>query len=243
MKKPRPPITAPRRRAAFTLVEILAVIAIVMLIAGVVLSINPGNPEGIVSAQNSVRNVFRAARIQSQSENPDRSSNAKVLYNMRSRVIILKDPTLPALNLRLVRVIIGGTEKSESTQPEDYWWFSTGTEYILPKGVYMVDADAAVQGDGEGFDDNRRSQLSNKDAPTTEMQMDYKLTTRGQKNGGGDKTWYFYEFNSDGTSNMNFATFMVSVGAWNAQRKRVLCENRDNVAGFWISPSGETVPY
>ena len=237
-----------RSRTAFTLVEILAVITIIMLIGAVVLAIKPGNPEGLVSAQNSVRTLFRTARFKAQAQSPDRSSNAKELHNTRSRVIILKDPTLPAQNLRLMRVIIGGTDESASTKPggpkpDDYWWYSTEVEYILPKGIFMVDENATVVGSGENFDDNRRSHLENKDVQPAEMKMDYKLTTRAQKNGDGDKTWYFYEFNSDTTSNMINPTFMMSTGAWNPQKKIVQFESRENVAGFWIKPDGDTVPF
>jgi hypothetical protein len=243
MNKQRLKITKSRRRAAFTLVEIIAVLAIVLLIGAVVLAVNPGNPEGIVSAENSARTLFRAARLKSQAANPDRNPVENPLYNIRSRVIILKDPSLPEQHLRLMRVIVGGTRRPELIKPEDYFWYSTEVEYILPKGVYMVDDDAAVLGSGEGFSEKRRSYLSNKDSPSTEMRLDYQFRSRGQKTGEGDKTWYFYEFTSESTSNMNYATFMVSTGAWNPQKKAVLFNNRDEVAGFYITPTGETVPF
>jgi hypothetical protein len=107
----------------------------------------------------------------------------------------------------------------------------------------MVDENAIVAGGGEGFGENRRSHITNKDATSVEMQLNYEPTTRAQKNGEGDKTWYFYEFNNDSTSNMLDATFMVSTGTWNPQKQLVVFENRENVAGFWITPSGEIVPF
>ncbi|MDR0535304.1 MAG: prepilin-type N-terminal cleavage/methylation domain-containing protein [Puniceicoccales bacterium] len=234
---------APASKAGFTLIELLVVITIIAFIAAVVVSINADPPQSLSSAQNAAKTIFRAARLRSQSPNPDRNPKENPLYNIRSRVIILNDPSLPEEHLRLMRVIIGGTRSAEKTKPSDYYWYDTDTQYVLPKGIYMVDVAARVAGGREGFPQERRSQISNKDSTDTEMRKNYQPSVKAQKEGEGDRSWYFYEFDSNGTSNMNVATFIIAKGNFTPNSDGVLFQNIHNIAGLYVTPSGETILY
>ncbi|MDR2982158.1 MAG: prepilin-type N-terminal cleavage/methylation domain-containing protein [Puniceicoccales bacterium] len=225
-------------RAGFTLVELLAVMAIVMILAAVIIAIQPGNPEGLSSAQRISMGVFRTARYQAmQAQNPDRNPETNPLYNIRSRVLVLNDSTNEDQHLRMIRVIIGGTRNVNSSEPSDYYWYTVAADEMLPKNVYFISPDEGSLGT------NRKSRVNNKDASGTTMRFNYEASLVGQAEGSGDTEWYFYEFNQDGTSNMNMATFMVSEGDWDPSLKKPIFRNKNNVTGFAIVPSGAIVPY
>jgi prepilin-type N-terminal cleavage/methylation domain-containing protein len=238
---------APRRHAGFTLVELIAVLAIVLLIGSVVLALNPGNPGGLVAAQNTAASLFKAARLKAQT--PLAPRDGKTLFNTRARVLILKDPTEMEQHLRLMRVIVGGAEldpKNPNPNPEakDYFWYSTNLEVVLPKGTYMIDEEAVVANGQEAFDTKQRSSVSHRDSMSKTMLLNSQLDdARGSKDGEGDKEWYFYEFADDGTSNMLSATFMIGEGMWSQGKKQPIFNNNKDISGLWISPSGETIPY
>lgn len=236
----------PRRHAAFTLIELMAVVGIIVLIASVVLALNPGNPGGLLAAQSTAASLFKTARLKAQTPLPTR--DGKKLDYGRARVLILKDPTKPEQHLRLMRVIVGGVEvdpakPNNNPQSKDYFWYSTEIESVLPKGNFMIDEDATIVGGEVAFDIKQRSNVSHRDAIPTTMLMNYEHSLKGSKDGEGDKEWYFYEFGDDGTSNMISATFMIGEANWNPVKKQPVFLNNKDISGLWISPTGETIPF
>ncbi|MDR2429304.1 MAG: prepilin-type N-terminal cleavage/methylation domain-containing protein [Puniceicoccales bacterium] len=225
-----------RSRAAFTLVELLTVLGIIMLLGAAIVALQPGNPQGLAAAQSTAISVFGTAQLRAvQASNPDRDPDKNPLHNLRARVLILNDPTQPELHLRQMRIVVGGTRTTSTTDPCQ--WYTTEPDTMLPQGIYMVPPnDSSLRS-------SHRSHITNKDTPTTTMRINKEPSLVAQPDGAGDREWYFYEFNDDGTSNMNFATFMLSEGEWDPGAKQVRFRNEQNIAGFWITPAGKTVSY
>ncbi|MDR2862516.1 MAG: prepilin-type N-terminal cleavage/methylation domain-containing protein [Puniceicoccales bacterium] len=228
-----------RRIPAFTLVELLAVLAIIGLMVGVIVTVRPDNPEGIDAARRVATSVFGAARLRAeQSPNPDRQTEKRPLYNVRSRVLVLNDPTRPEQHLRLLRIIVGGTRKPDSTEAANYVWYTMDADTTLPEGVYMISPfDTSFK------NELLKSRITPRENTGSVMTLNFEPSLDEQQEGTGDKSWFFYEFNNDGTSNMWAATFMISEGTWDPADKRVIFRNEQNVTGFWIQPSGVSVPY
>jgi len=233
-------VPPPAARAGFTLMEMLAVLAIIAILSAFIVTLNKGNPEGLAGALRISEHVFKTARgTASLAPNPDRDPKTNPLYNIRSRVLILKDTEnkYPSEKLRKMRVIVGGTKDPDSTKISDYRWYNlAGTDTTLPKSVYMVEpTESSLEG--------RVSKLSNKDNLGETMRLDYRLTTDFQSEGSGDAEWYFYEFNGDGTTNMNVAVFMVAEGSWDQSEKKPVFKNKNAVTGFYITPTGNLIAY
>lgn len=110
------------RRKAFTLVELLAVIGLITLIAGAfgyaLLTIGAGSVEG---AQRLAAGVFSTARQQA------------VLRGRETRVIIHADPADPDRYLRQLGVIFNSADPGEPPT-----WVAAGQGEVLPGGIYFV---------------------------------------------------------------------------------------------------------
>lgn len=228
-------------RRGFTLIELLTVLGIMMLLIGLVITVQPRNPEGLTGATRLADAVFQTARFKArQALQPDRDPEANPIYNIRSRVLILKDPENEEQHLRLFRVIVGGTRTPLDTSPGDYVWYGVDAGTMLPKDVYFVEPDNPTPAEP-----SRRSRISNKDVTGGNCIMNLDLTpkTTAQADGSGNKQWYFYEYNEDGTSNMNFAVLMVGEGVWNPASKRVEFANKNLVGGFAVFPNGNTISF
>ncbi|MDR1496853.1 MAG: prepilin-type N-terminal cleavage/methylation domain-containing protein [Puniceicoccales bacterium] len=229
----------PRKTAAFTLIELLTVLAIIGLMASVVLGIRPNNPAGMEGARAIVTGMLRGTQAKAaQSQNPDINPEKNPLYNIRARLLVLKDVANPEQHLRRMRIIIGGTRLPESTQPSDYFWYSVGSDTTLPSGIHMVSPDET---NIEKL--TRRSHITNRNGLPNTMRLNLEPSNVGQSDGTGDREWYFYEFNDDGTSNMNFASFTFASGNWEPGSNRIVFPNEDNIAGVWITPNGSIVPF
>ena len=100
-------------RRAFTLIELLAVIAIVALLAGIIAGLQTSSPVGLDGATRQAQSVFELARAKAMlSNNPDPDNvdpknPVWKLYTPRSRVLILNDPNDDG-HLRKMTVIVGG---------------------------------------------------------------------------------------------------------------------------------------
>ena len=118
------------RRVGFTLVELLAVIGLITLIAGAfgyaLLTIGAGSVEG---AQRLAAGVFSAARQQA------------VLRGNDTRVVIHADPNDPDRYLRQMGVVYNVSEFGESPQ-----WVAATPGEVLPGGVYFVPGVALNNG-------------------------------------------------------------------------------------------------
>ena len=221
------------------MIELLAVVCIMLILGGVLLAIRGGNPQGLPSAVRGAIATFDRARFQAQNNfNPDRdAATTNKIYNIRSRVLVLNDEGNPNEHLRLIRVVVGGTKDQDDTKTSSYVWYAMGNDYLLPAGIYFIDPADSF------FSPNRRSRITNRDSSNKTMRLDYAPSLIGQEDGSGDKEWYFYEFNNDGTSNMFAASFMISEGEWDPGQKNVVFRNKENIAGFAVVPNGTTIMY
>lgn len=227
-----------KRRKGFTLVELLAVMGIVMILAAVIIAIQPGNPQGLRASLDSAIGIFRGAKLRATStENPDRNPDTNKFYNIRSRVLVLNDPGNQDEHLRLLRVIVGGTRTQDATDTANYFWYVTDIDTVLPSGTYYVEPDET------SLQESRRSRITNRDGGGRTMRLNYNPTVIAQAEGSGDREWYYYEFNHDGTSNMFAASFMISEGDWDPANKKVIFRNKENVTGFVILPNGNVIPF
>ncbi|MDR3228832.1 MAG: prepilin-type N-terminal cleavage/methylation domain-containing protein [Puniceicoccales bacterium] len=255
MKLPATAATATARKArrpAFTLLEVLAVVFIMAIFASIVTVLSPANPKGREGAQNVAENLFNVARgTAALATNPDPQPEKNPLFNIRARLIVLKDKegNHPDDHLRRIRIIIGGTKKSESTALTDYRWYcSEALDAFLPDGFYMVPPDDPDNGLAEAY----RSKINLRDGGTYIMRLNYNPDRNSQNEGSGDSEWYYYEFNNDGTSNMNSSTFIVAKGSTIIKDggKIEISFDKDEsglpkeITGLWVaSASSRFVPF
>lgn len=135
----------PRRRG-FTLIEMLVVMAVIVLLAGLVLRMRTGNPDGLASGQRVLADMLRVARVQAMMNRAaiprPAGLSAGAIWapaNYRYRVLIKCDPTDPDAHLREMVVAIGFTGiGGTAADAQKYCWFSPDPPVRLPPGVFFV---------------------------------------------------------------------------------------------------------
>lgn len=139
------PPTQPRARArrGFTLVELMIVISVILILAGMMLAIRPTNPEGLANGQRMLASTLRSARAQAMANRAALPKPAGLTLNwapadFRYRVLIKNDPSDPDRHLREVLIAIGVRGLGASTTAAKYTWFSPDPSIMLPPGVFFV---------------------------------------------------------------------------------------------------------
>ena len=144
MSRPFRPLARAVRRG-FTLIELLMVVTIILLLAGVFLSIRPGNGGGLPAAQKTIGSALQTVRAMALMNRGSFATN--VTYNARYRLLILKDDTDPANHLRMFCIAVGSeippTGTSASTTPPDttgvnYKWYAPEAPSVLPPNVFFI---------------------------------------------------------------------------------------------------------
>lgn len=144
MSRPFRPLARAVRRG-FTLIELLMVVTIILLLAGVFLSIRPGNGGGLPVAQKMIGSALQSVRAMALMNRGSFATN--VTYNARYRLLILKDETDPANHLRQFCIAIGSeippTGTNPSTTPPDtagvnYKWYAPEAPSVLPPNVFFI---------------------------------------------------------------------------------------------------------
>lgn len=252
-------------RRAFTLIELLCVIAIIGLLSAILAGLRPTSPVGLDGASRQAQSIFALARSQAMLANDpdieltDDQKKATPLRFIRSRVIILNEPNDEDNHLRRMGVILGGyrgtdpAKSEKNLQKSDLTWYAIGEGALLPDGIFYVDnANSAVT------KQILRSTMENKtfsgqpkmDISFNSTKTSYFQSNKGQKDGSG-KNWFYYEFLSSGAANMTDADgsgtgarFIVTEGTLNpgTQKLEPLAGKENNVGGLIILRPGNTVP-
>ncbi len=221
-----------RKRRAFTLIEILTVVAIIGMVAVVIVGLKPGNPRGLDDACKMAGMEFRIAQAQAvRGTNPDRDPDTNKRYNIRSAVLILKDEDDAENHLRRIQTIVGGTDDQEKTDMRDYYWYAVGEPVMLPENIYFVEpnaTDVEVKSTIKPIEGDEEITLD----PSTEL--------GGKKFGSGEKRWYAYYFDTNGQTYMTKATFMIAKGAF-MPGSSVRFEKDTPAQGFVITRNGAII--
>lgn len=218
------------RRRAFTLIEVLTVIAIIGIIAAVVVGLRPGNPRSLEDARRVVATEFRAAQGRVLTgANPDRDPDENERVNIRTGILILNDPDDVERHMRFIQPIVGGTESVDKTDLDDYYWYAAGEGTLLPQGVFFVAPDAPGV--------SVRSVIQPVEG-TSEVKIDPDNRAKGQKFGEGRKNWYVYLFDSNGQTYMTKAVVMLAEGQVSSADGDIEFGEDPFVSGFIVHRSG-----
>lgn len=217
-------------KRAFTLVEILTVIAIIGIVAMVIVGLRPGNPRGLEDARRIASAEFRVAQSKAVlGANPDRDPTTTQRYNIRTGVLVLNDPDDVERHLRFIQPIVGGTDSQDKTALSDYYWYASGEGVTLPQGVFFVPPDASgvcARSAVEPIEGSAR------------VRIDPDLRAKGQKFGEGKKEWYAYLFDSNGQTYMTKAVVMLAEGQIDPASGDVDFGEDPFVSGFVVHRSG-----
>ena len=160
-------------KRAFTLVELLVVISIILIASSIIfIGGTGGDGAKLSSSQRIVSGIAQGARGQA------------ILKNADTRLIIYSEDNTTGDEekwLRYCGIVYWGTDSDDI----EGWLAATQGTY-LPEGIYF---------NPDLSDDNDWSGVT--------MTLDYPLLKAGantnKASGGGSETYYYYEFNSNGT--------------------------------------------
>lgn len=222
-----------KTKRAFTLVELLIVIAIIAVVSvASVLSVQIGSgKQALMAGQMSMMSVFEEAKLVANSK------------STRARVVIYKGNDL-SRKLRQVGIIYEYFDEYGSS----LGWVSHSAGAMLPKNVFFVppsgESDSAIEvQEPNKLSDLIRSTFRNgtTGAPTS-VSMPNFGSIRPQSVGETNGDWYCYEFSPEGLSENPSATVVLAMGSVSNGGK-FLVENPFLVMGFKIVKSGKTVPF
>jgi len=131
-------------RRGFTLIELLMVVTIILLLAGVFLSIRPGNGGGLPAAQKMLGSTLQSVRAMALMNRGSFASN--VTYNGRYRLLILKDENDPENHLRQFCIAIGSAIPPSGVDPAtitdtvntSYLWYAPEAPSVLPPNIFFI---------------------------------------------------------------------------------------------------------
>lgn len=190
--------------AGFTLVELLAVVAIIGVLAAVVLGVRPsGEGYALGNGQRIAASVFQSAR------------SIAVMKQTATRVIIYRagasgDRNDTAKQLRFMGVVY---RDKNASSPR---WLPANAGVYLPEGVYFVAPEPDGSSDPYKFVADvdaamRESKiLLLNDGPTPDDPYDFKVSFPTM--GGTKDSWFFYEFDQRGLSRNPGALFVIAAG-------------------------------
>jgi prepilin-type N-terminal cleavage/methylation domain-containing protein len=174
------------RKSAFTLVELLVVISIILLASSIIfIGGSGGDGAKLSSAQRIVSGIAQGARGQA------------ILKNAPTRLIIYSDVAANEDNEKKLRYFGIVQELTSTADGTSQGWVAATQGTYLPEGVYFnPDASQSSGSTSAG------SQSWNK---SNTMDVAYpRLTVESSNDAGGQEEYYYYEFDSNGTVSSNF---------------------------------------
>ena len=193
------------KRSAFSLVELLAVIAIMAILGGLVISVmgGVGKSQSLDSATRALNTAFQSAR------------NTALMKGVTTRVIINNDPTDRDRYLNFAGIIYKDKEIDDETGEEamsENTWLALNEGVALPRGNYVYTADVSKEGleaTTEGY-----VTLSEKIKDESGGTMSIVYPSLKPKEGGDGTQWLYFEFTNEGITTPTSAnkTMAVSMG-------------------------------
>lgn len=199
-------------RSAFTLVELLVVISII-LIASAILFTAGGGGKGtsLSSSQRIVSGIVQGARGQA------------ILKSTKTRLIIHNDLSAdPDKYRRHFGIVYWGQEIDVNGNVVATGWIAANQGTTLPEGIYFAPKYSRNYDDG-----------------ASKMRLDYPRTKIGantnEDNGGGSDEYFYYEFESNGTIGTKFQN------NWLALRAGVLMPSGSSFRLDFSNPDDEYI--
>jgi prepilin-type N-terminal cleavage/methylation domain-containing protein len=214
-----------RRRRAFTLIEMLVVIAIasILITAGAV-GLKDVGGKGVTSAVASAESLFAEAR------------SAAIAQRTTARVLVAQNLTNnPADNLRRIVVVSAEIDPLTNLEKIPQNWILTSRGAILPDQTFFSTVFS-----------KRDSSTSSIELQTMTMPPTAKSAYQG--------TYFYYEYNAEGICTTGVTpdgylapSFVVGAGAKNPRnaedKPRVTSAGKRNFGGFVIWRNGQTSIY
>jgi prepilin-type N-terminal cleavage/methylation domain-containing protein len=201
---------------AFTLIELLIVIAIIGILSVAIVTIKPGEGIDITSAEHIASSMAKSARAEA------------ILRNTQTRLIIYNQH--PKNNGELDKYlrymgIVYLQEQNTNTNNAQQKWVAACNGIYLPNGVYFNDKISTKGG-----------QLKI-NTPQT-MKIPYPRSNPVVPGEEGSVQWYYYTFAPTGFCSKNSgARFIVSTGNIKDAGSDIIL-NEEKLGGFIIHKSG-----
>ena len=255
-------------RKAFTLVELLVVITIILLISSLFLGLNAGDGGGLAAGQRMMGSSIRTLRAMAlMNRGP---GGTGITHVPRYRLLILNDPNDEVNHLRQFVLAVGGVSSTDlgATNPASitntsslpYKWYSPEPPQMLPSGVVFVPpaSDVGTTMQLAVVSGTRRSNIgqiadnitpSGLDSPAgrpPEMTFAPTSSPMALSAIGADfnpKRWYYIELQGTGASNHLGRTILVlalgSVRNTGAGRAAIDVAAESQFAAVMLRPNGD----
>ena len=249
-------ISMNRKRKAFTLIELLMVIAIIAVISAASIGVARmrADKQSLIAGQQILMSAFEEARLMAISK------------NVRSRVVIYKGDD-PGRKLRQVGILYEAFDNED----RNMGWIASGMPVNLPKNVFFIPPSGEFRshikfGGDEGDVDFESAAGKLKEsevvhstfksgvtgAPSVVGIDEFSRNPRSMGEGNGE--WYSYEFSPEGLSENPSAVVVLGIGYPVYESKKttndidgykykIIMENPYDIMGFVVYKTGRIAAF